>query len=140
MKKALLINIILFVTATMFAQNTVKGVFSDYAGQNITLVGFSGFDTYVIDSTTAGAKGFFSLSFGENDCGMAMLASENNQTFLVVLAENENLELKGKNFADTENVEIVNGRQNQVFAQYATEHPIREEALNAWSFLEQLFQ
>ena len=140
MKKALLINIILFVTATVFAQNTVKGVFSDYAGQNVTLVGFSGFDTYVIDSTTVGEKGFFSLSFSENDCGMAMLASENNQTFLVVLAENESLQLKGKNFADFETINIVSGRQNQVFAQYATEHPIREEALNAWKFLENLYE
>lgn len=140
MKKALLINIIVFITATMFAQNTVTGVFSDYIGQEISLVGFSGFDTYIINSTTTNAEGTFSLSFGEKDCGMAMLASENNQSFLVVLAENENLQLKGKNFADTENVEIVNGRQNKVFAQYATEHPIREEALNAWSFLEQLYE
>ena len=140
MKKALLINIIVFITATMFAQNTVMGVFSDYAGQKISLTGFSSFNTYIINSTTANAEGGFSLSFGENDCGMAMLASESCQTFLVVLAENEDLQLKGRNFADTENIEIVNGHQNQVFAQYATEHPIREEALNAWNFLEQLYE
>ena len=140
MKKALLINIIVFITSTMFAQNTVTGVFSDYAGQEISLVGFSGFDTYIINSTTANAEGTFSLSFSEKDCGMAMLVSEDNLNFLVVLAENEDLKLKGKNFADTENVEIVNGRQNKVFAQYATEHPLREEALNAWSFLEQLYE
>lgn len=140
MKKALLINIIVFITATMFAQNTVMGVFSDYAGQKISLTGFSSFNTYIINSTTANAEGGFSLSFGGNDCGMAMLASESCQTFLVVLAENEDLQLKGRNFADTENIEIVNGHQNQVFAQYATEHPIREEALNAWNFLEQLYE
>ncbi len=140
MKKALLINIIVFITSMMFAQNTVTGVFSDYAGQKISLTGFSGFDTYVINSTTANAEGVFSLSFGGNDCGMAMLASESCQTFLVVLAENEDLQLKGRNFADTENIEIVNGHQNQVFAQYATEHPIREDALNAWNFLEQLYE
>lgn len=140
MKKALLINIIVFITATMFAQNTVTGVFSDYAGQKISLTGFSSFNTYIINSTTANAEGGFSLSFGGNDCGMAMLASESCQTFLVVLAENEDLQLKGRNFADTENIEIVNGHQNQVFAQYATEHPIREEALNAWNFLEQLYE
>ena len=124
----------------MFAQNTVTGVFSDYAGQKISLVGFSGFDTYIVNSTTANAEGVFSLSFSGNDCGMAMLASESCQTFLVVLAENEDLQLKGRNFADTENIEIINGHQNQVFAQYATEHPIREEALNAWNFLEQLYE
>lgn len=140
MKKTLLINIIVFITSTMFAQNTVTGVFSDYAGQKISLTGFSGFDTYVINSTTANTEGVFSLSFGGNDCGMAMLASESCQTFLVVLAENEDLQLKGRNFADTENIEIVNGHQNQVFAQYATEHPVREDALNAWSFLEQLYE
>ena len=136
----MLINIIVFITATMFAQNTVTGVFSDYADQKISLIGFSGFDTYTINSTTANAEGVFSLSFGGNDCGMAMLASERSQTFLVVLDENEDLQLKGRNFADTENIEIVNGHQNQVFAQYATEHPIREEALNAWNFLEQLYE
>ena len=136
----MLINIIVFITATMFAQNTVTGVFSDYAGQKISLVGFSGFDTYIVNSTIANTEGVFSLSFGGNDCGMAMLASESCQTFLVVLAENEDLQLKGRNFADTENIEIVNGHQNQVFAQYATEHPIREEALNAWNFLEQLYE
>ena len=140
MKKALLINIIVFITSTMFAQNTVTGVFSDYAGQKISLTGFSGFDTYVINSTTANTEGVFSLSFGGNDCGMAMLASESCQTFLVVLAENEDLQLKGRNFADTENIEIVNGHQNQVFAHYATEHPVREEALNVWNYLEQLYE
>ena len=124
----------------MFAQNTVTGVFSDYAGQKISLVGFSGFDTYIVNSTIANTEGVFSLSFSGNDCGMAMLASESSQTFLVVLDENEDLQLKGRNFADTENIEIVNGHQNQVFAQYATEHPIREEALNAWNFLEQLYE
>lgn len=140
MKKALLISIIVLITSTMFAQNTVMGVFSDYAGQRISLVGFSGFDTYIINSTTANAEGVFSLSFGGNDCGMAMLASESCQTFLVVLAENEDLQLKGRNFADTENIEIVNGHQNQVFAHYATEHPVREEALNVWNYLEQLYE
>lgn len=140
MKKALLINIILFATITVFAQNTVSGTFSDYAGQSLKLVGFSGFDTYVISSTTLDEDGSFNLSFDKKDCGMATLSSEGNQAFLVVLAEEEDLLLKGKSFVDIETIDIVNGRQNQVFAQYATEHPLREEARNAWSFLEKLYE
>jgi thiol-disulfide isomerase/thioredoxin len=70
---------------------------------------------------------------------MAYLLSEADKSFVVIIAENENLKLKGENFELAESITIINGKQNQLFAQYATEHPRREQALSAWGYLEKIY-
>jgi hypothetical protein len=110
------------------------------ANQQVKLVGFDGFDTYVIDSVKASEKGSFRLSFGARDYGMGYLAAEDNRPFIVILAPGEDLRLEGESLAFPESVVITSGRQNQVFGQYATEHPRREQALSAWVYLERIYR
>lgn len=38
-----------------------------------------------------------------------------------------------------ETVKITNGQENQLFEQYAKEHPRREQALSAWIYLEKIY-
>ena len=38
-----------------------------------------------------------------------------------------------------ESIQIIKGKENQWFEQYATEHPRREQALSAWLYLEKMY-
>ncbi|WP_373826225.1 hypothetical protein, partial [Bacteroides heparinolyticus] len=95
MRRTLIFLIFLFVTASIFAQNTVSGMFPKLSGLTIRLVGFSGFDSYHIDSCNINEEGRFDLCFDNTDCGMAYLSLGDNHPLVVVLAENEKLILKG---------------------------------------------
>lgn len=139
MRKLNTIIILLFAFAFAYSQNSITCTFTGLANQHIKLVGFNGFDTYAIDSTQTNGKGEFSLKFSENDYGMGYLLSEDNKSFVVILAENENLQLAGENFALPETIVIKNGRQNHFFEQYASEHSRREQTLSAWDFLANIY-
>ena len=60
MKKLKTIIVLLFICAFANAQNSITATFTGLANQYIKLVGFKGFDAYVIDSTKANEKGRFS--------------------------------------------------------------------------------
>ena len=140
MKKLKAIIVLLFICAFAYTQNSISVTFAAFANQQIKLVGFNGFDSYAIDSTQANEKGQFQLSFGTKDFGMAYLLSEDDKSFVVILAENENLQLEGENFALPETIVILNGMQNQHFKQYASEHPRREQTLSAWDYLSKIYR
>lgn len=140
MKKIKAIIFTLFIGAFAFAQNNITGTFLPLANTQIKLLGYNGFDTYLIDSTQANDKGEFSLSFEKKDCGMGYLLSQNNKSFFVILAKNENLQLSGINFELPKSIKIIQGKQNQLFDQYANEHPRREQCLSAWDYLTKIYK
>jgi len=140
MKKTITIIILLFTFAFANAQNSITGAFTGLANQYIKLVGFNGFDTYLIDSTKPNEKGEYQLSFGKKDYGMAYLLSEDDKSFVVILAENENLQLAGDNFALPETIVIKSSKQNKLFEQYASEHPRREQTLSALDYLTKIYR
>jgi thiol-disulfide isomerase/thioredoxin len=138
MKKIIIINILLLACVFAHSQHTLTGTFSALSGQQIKLVGFSGFDTYPIDSVKVNGNGIFNLSYNEKDIGMGFLSAQDNKPFFVVL-EGKNIKLKGESFAIAESIEIIEGHENQLFEQYASEHPRREQALSAWEYLEKIY-
>jgi len=140
MKKLKTIIVLLFICVLANAQNNITGTFTGLANQQIKLVGFISFDIYAIDSTQANEKGEFSLEFSNRDYGMAYLLSEDDKSFVVILAENENLQLAGDNFSFPETIVIKNGKQNKLFEQYASEHPRREQTLSAWDYLTKIYR
>jgi thiol-disulfide isomerase/thioredoxin len=146
MKKLKTIIVLLFICALANAQNNITGTFSGLAYQNIKLVGFNGFDTYVIDSMQVNEKGEFALKFSANDYGMAYLLSEDDKSFVVILSgerekgKGERLKFKGESLAIPESIEIVEGNENKLFEQYAFEHPRREQALSAWDYLTKIYR
>lgn len=140
MKKIIFTLILSFIFSSLWSQNTVTGTFTEYANLQINLIGFNGFDTYIIDSTLSNDKGEFILSFDKEDFGMGYLLSRNFKSFVVILAENENLQLSGVNFELMESIKIIQGKQNQLFDHYATEHPRREQALSAWDYLTKIYK
>lgn len=120
-------------------QNTITGAFPALSNQHVKLVGFDGFDTYTIDSVRVNGKGEFTLSFSSGDYGMGYMAANDKKPFIVILAPNENLKLQGQTLALPQTVAITRGKQNQLFGQYANEHPRRERALSAWDYLEKIY-
>lgn len=147
MKKIIIINILLLVSVFIYSQNTITGTFPGIANQQIKLIGFNGFNSYVIDSVQANEKGEFKLTYSVSDYGMGYLSAADNKPFFIVL-EVESIKLKvypvgnsnrGKSFVLAESVKIIEGKENQLFAQYAAEHPRREQALSAWNYLEKIY-
>ncbi|MDZ7740079.1 MAG: thioredoxin-like domain-containing protein [Bacteroidales bacterium] len=139
MKKAYIIIALIINFAFANSQNTINGVFPGHANQQISLVGFNGFDTYTIDSVQANEEGAFVLSYNEQDYGMGYLMAEDGKTFIVILADNENLQLEGESLAFPETIAILNGKQNRLFEKYASEHPRREQTLSAWDYLAKIY-
>lgn len=135
--KNFLLIISLFITFYASSQ-TITGTFPGLANQQIKMVGYNGFDHYVIDSVKANEKGFFHLSYSKKEEGMGYLVSKNQKTFLVVLS-GENIRIEGKSFALPETIKVIEGRENQLFGQYAVEHPRREQVLSAWNYLEKIY-
>lgn len=148
MKNTINTIFLLFVCVFAYSQNTITCTFPNLANQQINLVGFEGFDTYLIDSVKANEKGVFHLFYNKSDYGMGYLAAEDDKPFLVVLS-GENIELKvypvgnsdrGDVFALPETIEILEGNENRIFDKYASEHPRREETLSAWIYLEKMYR
>ncbi len=135
-----MITLFMLVPLLLTGQNIITGNFPNLAGQQVKLTGFEGFTIYTIDSVIVNEKGIFQLSFSDKDSGMGYLTGEDNKAFIVILAENEHLKLRGETLAYPETVEITTGLQNQIFAQYASEHPRREQALSAWDYLAKIYQ
>ncbi len=128
----------LFISLQASSQN-ITGTFTLLANQKIKLVGFDGFETYTIDSAQANERGVFNLSYGSRDYGMGYLLAEEGKTFMVILADNESLQLEGETPALPETIEIIEGKQNRLFEQYASEHPRREQTLSAWDYLAKIY-
>ncbi len=146
---------IIYLCFCLYTQNNITGTFTGLANQQIKLVGFNGFDTYLIDSIQANEKGQFQLAFGTADFGMAYLLSEDNKSFVVILSSesdalrrtepnevssSKGIKVKGESLAIPESIDIIEGKENKLFEQYASEHPRREQTLSAWDYLTKIYR
>lgn len=121
------------------AQHRITGNFAQLAGQQVRLVGFDGFGIYTIDSTMVTSQGVFALKYADTDKGMGYLTAADNKAYFVVL-DHEDIQLKGDILSTPESITVVAGNENKKFVQYATEHAKREQALNAWVYLEKMYR
>lgn len=130
---------LVLLSASAFSQSTIKGSFPQLANQQVSLEGFNGFETYLIDSAQANEEGKFILKYSADDYGMGYLVSMNNQPFIVVLS-GQDIELKGETLSLPETIQLIKGKENRLFGQYASEHPRREQALSVWIYLENIYR
>jgi hypothetical protein len=135
-----ILSILTLFPAMIEAQQSITGSFPNLANQQVKLIGFDGFNTYTIDSVKISDKGIFQIQFSPKDFGMAYLAAEDNKALIVILSADEDLKMTGETLAFPETIVITSGKQNQVFAQYASDHPRREQALSAWDYLEKIYR
>lgn len=121
----------------LFSQ-TVTGNLSLLANQSIKLEGFNGLKTYPISSSNLDEKGNFKLTYSKADYGVGYLISADEKPLFVILS-GEDVEIIGEALSYTETIKITKGQENKWFEQYAKEHPLREQALSAWAYLEKIY-
>jgi hypothetical protein len=144
MKKINLNSCFLFGLFVLFAHiqskaQTITACFSGLVGQRIQLGYFDGLKTKTIDSANADKNGYFNFTLPTIKPGMGFIISEEKTPFLFVIDTKENIQLSGVNFSAPESIKIISGKQNQLFAKYAIEHPKREQALSAWRYLQKIY-
>lgn len=117
---------------------TVKGQLLNSKTQSLRLDGFNGLNTYPISQTTSDTSGNFVLSYSSSDYGMGVVMSSDEKPLFVIL-NGEDIQLHGEAMSNLATIYISKGEENKWFEQYAREHPRREQALIAWSYLEKLY-
>ncbi len=137
MKSIFFIIISLSVFKVAFSQQ-IKGTFNNHNNQKIYLYGFENFETIAIDSAMVGNDGSFTLKFSAKDFGMGYLIPKNQKPLIVVLA-NEDIEISGDATDLSTTSKIHNGEENKAFVTYARQSLARDNALNAWTYLDKLY-
>ena len=131
-------TILFFIPQFSSIGQVITGNLSLLSKQLIHLEGFNGLKTYPIDSTYIDENGNFQLSYSKTDYGMGYLISADEKPIFVILS-GEDIEIQGEALSYTETINITKGKENQWFEQYASEHPKREQALSAWTYLKKMY-
>ena len=135
--KIILLLISVFFSYDFNAQ-FITGNLSLLSNQQIKLEGFTGLKTYAISNATADEKGNFKLTYSQSDYGVGYLMSADEKPLFVILS-GEDIEIIGEALSYIETIKITKGQENKWFEQYAKEHPLREQALSAWVYLEKIY-
>jgi len=125
------------ISFSSFGQN-VEGVFLELKGQNIKLVGFKGISMYTIGKAKIDDQGKFSITFSKDNYGVALLKINDQNNFPVLLGD-ENIKLETNRVANSNEIEVVSGEQNKLFTRYNNEQALRDKAIEAWAFLDDLY-
>jgi thiol-disulfide isomerase/thioredoxin len=138
MKNRISIFLISLTVAVSASAQSIAGKLSLLVNQTITLEGFNGLKTYPISTATTDEKGNFKLIYSKSDFGVGYLISTDEKPLFVILSA-EDVEIAGEALSYIETIKITKGQENKWFEQYAKEHPLREQALSAWVYLEKIY-
>jgi peroxiredoxin len=138
MKNRISIFLISLIFVASTSAQSIIGNVSLLVNQPIKLEGFNGLKTYPISTSTIDEKGNFKLIYSKSDYGVGYLMSANEKPLFVILS-GEDVEIVGEALSYTETIKITKGQENKWFEQYAKEHPLREQALSAWVYLEKIY-
>jgi thiol-disulfide isomerase/thioredoxin len=137
-KQSFFLGLLLLAAVNMSLAQKVSGKFTLLSNQPIRLEAFQGMNTYLVDETTTDASGNFSLKYSKIDFGMGYLMSSDDKPLFVILS-GEDVIIHGEAPSYIESLKVIQGKENQIFEQYAKEHPKREQALSAWVYLEKIY-
>jgi len=138
MKSKSILTFSLIALCSGIVAQSITGNLSLLTNQSIKLEGFSGLKTYPISNAIIDDKGNFQLTYNKVDYGVGYLMSSDEKPLFIILS-GEDIEISGEALAYIETISIIKGKENQWFEQYAKEHPKREQALNAWIYLEKMY-
>lgn len=134
---SLLLLIVVF--ATKAEAQSVRGTFPALAGQSVTLTGYDGMTTTRIGQTRADTQGRFTIPYRADQRGMGVLSVSQEESMLLVLS-GEDIILSGQAFSDPDTITIEQSEENKLFDRFADEHPLREQAISAWTYLMRLYE
>lgn len=130
--------LILFFQLT-YSQFFISGKIATNKNNTIKLIGVNGFNNYVISESIVSNEGYFKLKYFDNNKGIGFFIVNDSKPFLVILS-GEKIVLNGKSLSRPETIKIIEGKENQLFEQYALENPKREQALSAWDYLLKIYK
>ena len=125
-------------TSLCFSQ-TLTATFPSMAGELVRFETFKGIQSRTLDSVKVGPTGIFTFTFKTDKPAIGYLITAANKPYFLILDKNERIRLKGQHIGYPESIQIIEGQQNQAFANYAAHHPRREQALSAWGYLEKIY-
>lgn len=125
-------------TSLCFSQ-TLTATFPSMAGELVRFETFKGIQSRTLDSVKVGPTGTFTFTFKTDKPAIGYLITAANKPYFLILDKNERIRLKGQHIGYPESTQIIEGQQNQAFANYAAHHPRREQALSAWGYLEKIY-
>lgn len=130
--------LLLWLPLSLYAQSSIKGVLATMPSTEISLWQYNGFNNNVVTTAITTADGSFNLKFHSDNSAIGYLLTENSKPFIVVLS-GEDIVLKGETLSHPETIRVIEGKENQLFGQYALEHPKREQTLSAWDYLLKIY-
>ncbi len=132
--------VLFFVLLAFFTfPQKVTGVLPLFSKQHIKLGSFEGLNAIILNSTIVDDKGNFSFHFSTEKPSIGFLITDENKPFFLILDKGEEISLRGDYLSSPETIQVLSGKQNQVFSQYAMEHPKREQTLSAWRYLDRIY-
>jgi thiol-disulfide isomerase/thioredoxin len=134
---AKLLSFFLAFVPSLSAQ-TITGNFIQLKNNEIRLEGFNGFNSYTISKIKIDEEGNFKLSYSLQDYGVGYVISQDEQALSVIL-NGEDIELLGLGLLAFKNTSIAKSTENMLLERYTHENMLREQALSAWVYLEQLY-
>ena len=119
---------------------TLTATFPSMTGELVRFETFQGIQSLTLDSVKVDTTGAFTFTFTfkTDKPAIGYLITAANKPYFVILDKNERIRLKGQHIGYPESIQIMEGQQNQAFANYAAQHPRREQALSAWAYLEKI--
>ena len=118
---------------------SIHGTISSLSNQWVKFGTFEGLKSKTLDSTVVDSNGNFSFRFTIDKPSIGYLITAENKPYFLILDKGEQISLQGEYLSIPESIEVMSGKQNQAFAQYASEHPKREQTLSAWKYLDNIY-
>ncbi len=136
MKKTLTLIALIFTLQQITAQ-TITGILKHNAGQELSLMGFNNYKTVELVKTQTDSLGSFTLNYPKKYKGMALLKSQDKNS-LVLLLNQTFTTITGTHISETDSL-VFNNTENKLFFNYAIGQGYRTNALNAWKYLDKLY-
>ena len=136
MKKTLTLIALIFTLQQITAQ-TITGILKHHAGQELSLMGFNNYKTVELAKTQTDSLGNFTLNYPKAYKGMALLKSQDKNS-LVLLLNQTFTTITGTHISETDSL-VFNNTENKLFFNYAMGQGYRTNALNAWKYLDKLY-
>jgi len=131
--------VLLVLQISLCFSQTLTATFPSMAGELVRFETFKGIQSRTLDSVKVGPTGIFTFTFKTDKPAIGYLITAANKPYFLILDKNERIRLKGQHIGYPESIQIIEGQQNQAFANYAAHHPRREQALSAWGYLEKIY-
>ncbi len=133
----ILLTCLVGLKSVSFSQS-ISGNLKLHANQEIKLEAFRGLKTYTVSNSKITENGNFKLNYSKSDYGVGYLIASDNKPLFILLC-GEDIVITGEDLSVPENIKVNKGQENLYFEQYAKEHPLREQALSAWGYLEKIY-